>query len=339
MGGGTLFSKESNDMPNTSLIPNYLISQLPSLIINLGITECTLIGSLGFEERSLAAAKLLAEKGVNTSPIFYAAQSGDNNNQRHIERKLKFEANRKILLDLFKSPSIVECNIHYPNETINKIKVILEKVSKNVILDFSTMPKIIFFPLFKALYDLNALSLFCVYTIPNEYASGKLSYGTSEPRILPGFGGKDTKYDSADIWIPILGFESNIAEMIVNWGNFKKIFPIIAFPGYRAHYVDRVFLANANLLSLPAIERIYYSSANNPFATANLINRIALRQDMHNIVLTPMGPKPHSLGVCIAAIRNNLRVVYSQPWDYNPDYSSGTGIINAYGIRYKGINA
>lgn len=53
----------------------------------------------------------------------------------------------------------------------------------------------------------------------------------------------------------------------------------------------------------------------------------------HNVTLSPMGPKPVSLGLCLAAIRNNLRVVYAQPWAYNPNYTIGYKMTYSYWVR------
>ena len=308
---------------------NYVIDELGPLLEKLKINKCLYIGSLGFEERSLAVAQLLTEKKINAKLIFITAYSGDDKSKRHEDRKSKYEKNRKLLLKLQKKPKIIPYSIVFPDSIITEVQKKLKK-SDTVIFDFSTMPKIVFFPLFKMIRNASKSSIICVYTSPLEYTSDPLSYETAEPRIISGFAGKSLKYDALDVWIPILGFESNIAREIMAWGNFATVFPVIAFPGYRAHYVDRVFVSNSEILSLSQIQKIYYSSSNNPFATKQLITNIARNQKSNNIVLSPMGPKPHSLGVCLAALEHDLRVVYSQPWDYNPDYSSGCGTIYAY---------
>lgn len=317
--------------------PPYIIDDLKVLTNKIKISPSIFIGSLGFEVRCLSATMLLESSQIVSRFIFVSASSGDTKSKRHDERLARHSANKDKLEQTVTKEQyrLIQYNLTSTDDTVASI---LEEVLKIdyyrfVIIDFSTMPKSVFFPLMKGIWNSFDGHILAVYTVPEEYTKEPLFFETTEPRILSGFIGKNKNYDIQDAWIPILGFEGQTAISIMSWGSFKKVLPIIAFPGYRAHYVDRVAYSNKELLSLPETERVYFSTANNPFRAEHLISRLVESHADYNIVLSPMGPKPHSLGVCLAALKSNLRVVYAQPWDYNPNYSSGSRSIQAYLLK------
>jgi hypothetical protein len=53
--------------------------------------------------------------------------------------------------------------------------------------------------------------------------------------------------------------------------------------------------------------------------------------------LAPFGPKPHTLGMALFAIRNDASLWYTQPKVYHPDYSRGTGETWWYVVKWQGV--
>jgi hypothetical protein len=59
--------------------------------------------------------------------------------------------------------------------------------------------------------------------------------------------------------------------------------------------------------------------------------------DSGSLILLPFGPKPHSLGMMLFALKNNSGIYYTQPRAYNPDYSEGIGETWAYVVKWDGV--
>jgi hypothetical protein len=61
------------------------------------------------------------------------------------------------------------------------------------------------------------------------------------------------------------------------------------------------------------------------------------KDEVGELVLAPFGPKPHSLGMALFAIKYGSGVVYCQPRSYNPNYSMGIGGTYAYVAKWDGL--
>ncbi len=53
--------------------------------------------------------------------------------------------------------------------------------------------------------------------------------------------------------------------------------------------------------------------------------------------LAPFGPKPHTLGMAMFAIKFDASVWYTQPKVYHPEYSRGIGDSWWYAVKWQGI--
>lgn len=60
-------------------------------------------------------------------------------------------------------------------------------------------------------------------------------------------------------------------------------------------------------------------------------------KDADGLTLAPFGPKPHTLGMALFAIRHDCGLYYTQPKSYNPDYSKGRGETWAYVVKWDGV--
>jgi hypothetical protein len=57
------------------------------------------------------------------------------------------------------------------------------------------------------------------------------------------------------------------------------------------------------------------------------------------LTLAPFGPKPHTLGMALYALKHGAGMYYAQPQAYNPDYCQGTGETWAYVVKWDGVMA
>ncbi|MCJ7532042.1 MAG: hypothetical protein MUO64_13570 [Anaerolineales bacterium] len=230
----------------------HLVENFNTLIQNVRFGPCIYVGALGFEDRCLGALNDTL-KIENLKALFYFITLGGQRDVRgHKERNAKQRYNLQKLKIACKSRplDILECPLSNPECAIEAAVLKLKDFHDcNLILDFSTMPKSVFFPLFQQLWKTQNTNIIAVYSLPIEYSSDALFYETDKPKLIAGFHGKPIDNSLPGAWIPTLGFEGQIAVEIMKWGGFDKVFPIISFPGYRATYVDRVVHANLELLS------------------------------------------------------------------------------------------
>lgn len=314
----------------------YILDELSTMIHKANIRSAIYVGSLGFEDRSIGA---LAEvTRLDRSFWIYLVphrESSDSKGQR--ERYERQQLNRKKVISLKGSNPLhlVDCMIRNPQDAINEVLSLIthDDSYEFVLFDFSTMPTSIIFALFPKVWQIVERNLIAIYSLPIEYTTEPLFYEIGEPKLITGFHSPHLDPERVNVWIPVLGFQSLSATTIMKWGNFAKIFPIIAFPGYRTPYVDRVLYANKDVIRSPEVDGIYYASANNPLRTYDLIKKLLAQLTEDNVILSPLGPKPQSLGLCLAAVKHNLKVVYAQPWAYNPNYSMGYRMTHAYWLR------
>jgi hypothetical protein len=62
-----------------------------------------------------------------------------------------------------------------------------------------------------------------------------------------------------------------------------------------------------------------------------------IAKDSSGLMLAPFGPKPHSLGMILFALKHDRALIYSQPKSYNPDFSQGIGETWAYVVKWDGV--
>lgn len=228
--------------------------------------------------------------------------------------------------------------IFYFDETIKKQPSI-----KTLILDITTIPKTCYFAFLKWLLDggLEKRDLIICYTKPQEYGNSSLSSDPTSPKLLIG----DFNEFNEILWIPLLGFKPTFTETImekikeINLETQMKIIPMIGFPPYRPDYFDKCLILHAKIRSPELTEALKYPSlaaADDPFDVYKKLMKIFENSQNKKIILSPLGSKPMSLGMALAAIQENIPVYSIQPRTYHPDYSKGEGETSAYWIIRDG---
>lgn len=220
------------------------------------------------------------------------------------------------------------------NALVETLLALLGRHAGPVILDVTTMPKALFFPVFRELLRHgHSRELLVAYTRPMDYPS-ELSRDFEDVSYLGGFVGKFAAGKPL-AWIPVLGFQGGLARKIYDWGGFgSRVSPIVGFPSLA---VDRVLYANREIIDQLTndIDAVSFCPIDDPDAVSTRVRELAdqFRQRGFHVTLSPLGTKLQSLGACVAAIDLDLTVLYAQPRTYHPLYSTGSASTAWFRIR------
>lgn len=222
--------------------------------------------------------------------------------------------------------------------------------AKNVILDVSAMPERYFFPLLRWLLDSQAIdNLIVTYMLPEKYTSNELAYDAGDWAQLPTFIGNDDDNDGIDRVIVGVGF---VPFSLPEWlkktyldRNRAEVFLLFPFPSAPANIRRAWEFVRQIEVSLPLKDedRIVRVAAND---LSGCYDRIQLltKKGARRAVFAPYGPKPHSVAMCLHALRTESEVFYTQPTHHDPEYSTGILMQDglpagfAYAIRLNGRN-
>ncbi len=165
------------------------------------------------------------------------------------------------------------------------------------------------------------------------------------PELLIG----DIEEGQKLLWIPSIGFNSQFTSKI--WQllqrmlknriiNELEVRPLLGFPAFRQDFYDKSIINHMKNILLQgdfthrlANNNQYYSTADDPFEVYKRIEQIAKEFPRKKLILSPIGPKPMSIGIALAAIIQKLPVIGIQAKSYNPSYSIGEGDSLAYWIK------
>jgi hypothetical protein len=215
------------------------------------------------------------------------------------------------------------------------------------IIDVTTMPRVCIFPAVEwALRNSAIDDLALIYTEPGSYSSLMLHSEPTGPFIVPPFDYLPpvTAGRLNVAWIPILGFGPTFAKSIYESiaGGYElgqSIYPIVGFPAFDPTFFERCLAECAPVFEGSGIlnDQFIYASAADPFETRDAILRLMRSApEGHAWIGSPMGPKPMTIGMVLAAIDRQLTIIIDQARTYNPKYSTGTGAVHMYVLRQAG---
>jgi hypothetical protein len=177
---------------------------------------------------------------------------------------------------------------------------------------------------------------FASYISPLKYLGDKndyfnnLSFKISEEFMsVPGFARIEKPSESVCAFI---GFEgSRFKNMMEFIKDEKKIFPIISFPSNNPYWFNIAIWDSMDTIKSFLSENITYKcSAESIFDAVNLLERIFDVNE--NIVLIPLGTRPHSMSCAIFASQHkNVRIVYDYAIE-NTKRSEGIANKNIYNL-------
>lgn len=147
----------------------------------------------------------------------------------------------------------------------------------------------------------------------------------------------DSSSSSKAELIVTLGFENNRLANIMEDDDgaiYEKYSPILALPAFvpgwenislRKHYKE-----------LKSFKSVDFSPANNPYETQKVLERIYKNSRYSNIVVAPIGTKPHAIGIILFLInekekKNKIGIVYDFP-EKQVKRTTGIGNIHLYNL-------
>jgi len=213
-------------------------------------------------------------------------------------------------------------------KAIDDIKV--GEAKEDIILDISSMPRAMMFPVFKKLFNehSHANNLFVSFTEIEPLGSQEsqvVSYW--QPQWLPGFEPNPHKHEAETIvWLPILGFDYRRVREILEKFTFDEIYPVVGFPSSRPLETDIIVKTHKALFEVYKVpfDNIIYVPIHDPFQLAltltDFIRDIIVSGDKTvDFVISPLGSKPQSIGACFTALNNpNVSMLAVWPTSYNP---------------------
>ncbi len=165
-----------------------------------------------------------------------------------------------------------------------------------------------------------------VYSEPKEYLltefqkegiNRDLSESVAGVSPLPGFI-RLIPFKEEPIFVTLLGFEGGRFSYLVanKQPSYDKILPVVGVPGYRIHYPFESFWGNRNALkTTKAYERIVYAEANSIVDAYLILKKISYDKRNPNMIVAPIGTKPHAVGAILYAIKNpdKVELLYDNP--------------------------
>jgi len=268
---------------------------------------------MSLEVISISSYKILDSLDIDKKSIFFYGDTLDNRSQKILDFfSKKIENTQKVLYneENFK--------IYINDDTYRNIELGNNYIKKlNYDLYYLDATSLGFAELLLILHNLNDFhkdkKIKLIYAEPKEYKKGKnkefqdefdLTTSSGKFQKIPPYSLLiDSTSSEKAILIPFLGFENNRLGRIMesdDGARYEKYIPILALPAFEAgwenislrrHYEE---LKNTNTMK--------FSPANNPYETYKVLDLIQKNERNKNLVLAPIGTKPHALGAIIFLI-------------------------------------
>lgn len=301
-------------------------------------TKTVMICSAGFEKRSVTLLRKIVGTLDNTSVCvtMQIHNSVDPNepehykNQRESLRKIYELAKEKRADIVTLQGELLDDKGQTPNNAkmISELDKILSSESTRILVDISSFPRAVMFPLLNHLYDAYPNNELIVGLTENESEKQEYNdnYDYTKPTWMPGFGGVFSKEkDHVSVWIPILGQDKRRMTKVLESFPFKTIFPFIGFPSSRPRDTDLVAKEHRDLFEQYEIslKDVLYSPVADPFLLYLRIERLMgyllsvpkIKKKTH-ITISPFGTKSQSLGAFLCGKFLKTGILYTQPVGY-----------------------
>lgn len=206
---------------------------------------------------------------------------------------------------------------------INDIDAINFK-DKVVLIDSTGFKQPLLFYFLKVIHDYcRPKQLFLGYTEPLEYnfanpIESQDSFALTESfhglSAIPGFLRKSSP-EKNKFLIVFMGFEGNRFARIHDDYNIKDVFAFIGFPPFKTGWHYHSIESNQNILrNTNVLKRLKRITANEPFSAYKELESIKEKYPDSELLIAPIGTKPHSIATCIFAIKHeDVRIVYDYP--------------------------
>lgn len=208
------------------------------------------------------------------------------------------------------------------------------------VLDVSSMPKRFFCFLMKriAAHPRIRNAVLTYTSVPaTAYTMERLATNPLQCDHLPGFASGLDRVSGVAVSVGFepLRFES-LLDKFAHEVDPDSIRYIVPFPPTGTLRVYRTLMHVTRAKASGASGRIEVVSAFDAEHVHRLVS--SWHDELGTLALAPFGPKPHSIGLALAAIEHRLGLYYSQPRVYHPDYCTGPGQTIAYVVKWEGMN-
>ena len=140
--------------------------------------------------------------------------------------------------------------------------------------------------------------------------------------------------------IVFLGFENDRLGRIIEHdekAKYKKYTPVLAVPAFVPGW-ENISLRR-HYLELNNFNNIQFAPANNPYEVNEVLINIQQNSKFENIVIAPIGTKPHSIGAIIFLINSKeigrkVGIVYDFP-EKKENRTDGVGKIHEYSLCFE----
>ena len=186
--------------------------------------------------------------------------------------------------------------------------------------------------------------LFVTYTEPEEYDQQKMENVTKKFDLtekfctvnsFPGFL-RVSDHNKEKLLVALMGFEGNRFTKAFEDVNpsMRKTYGIVGFPSFQPGWQYYVYSENQNALEQSKANLlIKRATANEPFNIYNILKEIKRNNSDFEIVVAPIGTKPHSLGACMFAIDNpDVQIYYDFPSFGDKKRTTGVGSSFLYNL-------
>ena len=197
---------------------------------------------------------------------------------------------------------------------INVIKLCPQELFLNVLIDLTSLQHISIMCVTKTMIQYKPMRLFASYARPDQYIeyeddrkySLSLIYG--EPQGVPGL---TARYRRQEVLIPFLGFEEQRLNNIIGDKQYYAICPIIGFPSDEPFWQFEALRNNMyDIKTNNATSSIRKCRAYSVFDVYSEINNIKKAYREQDIVIAPIGSRPHTMGCTLFAIANKCKILY-----------------------------
>ena len=211
-------------------------------------------------------------------------------------------------------------------DPVSATRELVNKLTDNslIIIDITSLSvQAIFILLLELKNVASSLKLFATYVTPKAYNVGAktssipnyiLSQKVSTIKAIPGFT-REYDQDKAVLFVT-LGFEGGRFSQIQQYfENDNNIRPILPLPSYHAGWHDIALKGNIDIIhethSTAVLERF---PAIDPFRLFAYLQQWHDDNPNRNMVVAPIGTKPHALGVALLTVTNSdVVVVFDHP--------------------------
>lgn len=207
-----------------------------------------------------------------------------------------------------------------------KIEEFLESNSEgSIYLEVTGMSCRLVAPLLKVCL-LKGYDIHVVYSEPAHYLIQEfqkegyhkdLSEAVGDIYALPGLE-KVFSPKEEPIFVTLLGFEGGRLTFIIEdqQPSADKIRPIVGVPGYLLSYPYETYYGNRySLTNKKCWQEVVYAEANSIVDAYLTLDQISKDNRNTNMVIAPIGTKPHAIGAILYAIKhyNRVELIYDNP--------------------------